>query len=291
MGPAVETYRFLRLGVAGLVLLLLLALVLLRVTGAGAHGGTVVLDSISAAYWTPVRDVLVGVLVATGTALLAIRGRRGTEDGLLNLAGLLAPVVGLAPTPLAADDPRCAGRRCLPPGAAEAVGVQVAALLVVGTVLLVVTALVQRRRRGSPGRTQELRWTAVAALVWAALTVWFVLGRPSFLLLAHWVAAVALFGLVAGVAALNARAVRTRVSVRALRPGQYAGAYAAIAVGMAGTVVAAALLAGAQAVGLVDPPRGTVLVVELVLLLLFAAFWVLQTAENWEEGVPPGAAG
>ena len=91
---AIETYRYLRVGIVALALLLALAVV-----GEIVVGDAGLLGSISAYYFTPVRDVFVGVLVALGLGLIVIRGR-GVEDVLLNLAGMLAPVVAFVPTPV-----------------------------------------------------------------------------------------------------------------------------------------------------------------------------------------------
>src|SRR5205085_6408417 len=57
------------------------------------------LGSISAYYYTPVRGMFAGALLAIGACLVCIRGSTTVEDILLNVAGMLAPVVALIPTP------------------------------------------------------------------------------------------------------------------------------------------------------------------------------------------------
>ncbi len=101
---AVRTYRYLRLSLVGLVLLLLFCVWLERLGGAEANKH---LGSISAYYYTPARSVFVGALVAIGISLAAIVGRRGFEDSALNIAGMLAPVVALVPTPRGAGGAPC----------------------------------------------------------------------------------------------------------------------------------------------------------------------------------------
>lgn len=54
--------------------------------------------SISASYYTPVRNVFVGIIVAVGGALIAYRGYSAGENRLLNLAGVLAVLVAWCPT-------------------------------------------------------------------------------------------------------------------------------------------------------------------------------------------------
>ncbi|MGV9711977.1 hypothetical protein ACWDTI_15100 [Gordonia sp. NPDC003424] len=54
--------------------------------------------SISGFYYTPARDVFVGIIVAVGVALIAYRGYSVGENWLLNVAGVLAIVVALFPT-------------------------------------------------------------------------------------------------------------------------------------------------------------------------------------------------
>ena len=292
----VRTYRYLRLSVVALALLLAVSLTL-----EVARAGGTLLGSISAYFYSPVGAVLVGALVAIGPALIAIAGRPGAEDTLLNLAGMLVPVVAFVPTPVAPDALTAAAStagpaprtpatcpsgaaRCVPPELVPAVENTVAAVVVVGGVGIAVAA---RRVLGS-GSSRAARWgLAAAAGVWAAFGAWFLLGpREAFLAAAHYAAAVPFFGLVAAVAVLDAVRVRTRTRVRVLSTRQFSGAYGAIAVGMVGTIAVAGGVAAAAAWTPFSAPDGWVLVVEAVLLVLFTVFWGLQTAENWEDGVP-----
>ena len=91
---AVTTYNSLRLALAALVLLLFGSVAL----EAWAAGGCLQ-PSISAYYYTPAGPVLVGVLVAAGVSLIALKGNTDAEDVLMNLAGMLAPGVAFIPTP------------------------------------------------------------------------------------------------------------------------------------------------------------------------------------------------
>ena len=90
-----KSYRYLRVSVVALALLLGVSLVIEILFGGRERFG-----SISGYYYSPVRSIFVGALVAIGPALISIKGRAGWEDTLLDLAGMLAPVVALVPTPL-----------------------------------------------------------------------------------------------------------------------------------------------------------------------------------------------
>lgn len=91
---SVQTYRYLRIGI-------ILAVIFLGSSILIEHGNAPEgcwQTSISAYYYTPVRAVFVGTLIAVGLALLVIKGRGLGEDMCLNIAGMLAPVVAIVPT-------------------------------------------------------------------------------------------------------------------------------------------------------------------------------------------------
>jgi hypothetical protein len=280
-----KTYRYLRLTVVALTLLLVASLVI--EIGWGTSTG---LGSISAYYYTPVRSIFVGSLTSIGFALVAIKGRDGAEDTMLNLAGMLAPVVALVPTPVdAGPGMSCPGRtaRCVPAEFLPSVANNVTSLIVVGALALLV-AWRTAWSGGPPSRATRLG-LAGSVVVWAAFSLWFVLGRASFLGGAHYAAAVPFFALMAGVAVVNARWAASRVRVRGLRPSQYRVVYAAIAGGMLATIAVAGLLAALDRWAGVTLAASWLFVVEAVLVVLFTAFWACQTAENWEDGIPEGA--
>ena len=279
---AIKTYRYLRLGVVGMALALSVSLVIEIATGESDG----LLGSISAYYYTPVRAIFVGVLVAVGLALIAIKGREGPEDVMLNLAGMLAPLVALVPTPISTTvyglDP---DRRSIPDELVPAVENNVWAILVLGAAGLVAGYVTL------PDPVAAERRAAVAGLmaglaVWLGFAAWFLLGRSSFLELGHYLAAIPMFLLLAGVATVNARnaASRQQSAVVGLRPTQYRGLYYLVAVGMVSVLVVAVVLFTVQAVGDVGLPSAWLFVVEALLLGLFVVFWLAQTAENWRLG-------
>lgn len=273
-----KTYRYLRVAIVGLALLLGAALVIEMVWGEGERYG-----SISGYYYSPVRSIFVGALLATGPALVAIKGRTGWEDTLLDLAGMLAPVVALVPTPL---EPGQGGHAC-PPGVARcvpeefvpAVANNIAALAVVG-VVGVAFAWFSAGRAGR--RDRAIRTGLVAATgVWVVFVAVFVLARDTFLVVAHYAAAITFFCCIAAVAWRAGREVREREEVAVLAPSSYGRAYRAISGLMVAVIVLAVVYLGLAALTPLEEWFATVLVVEAVLLVLFVVFWVLQTAENW----------
>ncbi len=92
VSDALATYRYLRLSIV-VVTSALLASLAFEAIGEGCFVG-----SISGYYYTPVRSLFVGGLVAIGVCLIAIKEDRPRKDALLNLSGALAPIVAFVPT-------------------------------------------------------------------------------------------------------------------------------------------------------------------------------------------------
>ncbi len=263
-----KTYRYLRVSIVAMALLLAIALVV----EISAGESVVLLGSISEYYYSPVRNVLVGALMAIGLSLVAVKGREGAEDVMLNLAGMLAPIAAVVPLPV---------EGAIPAAFVPGVENNVTALLVLGLVGLVFAAWTARGGVAAYGRA-----VLVGAVGWLVLTAWFVLGRDSFLSGAHYATAVPMFGLIAGTALVNARHARERTAIPGMSPSSYARSYAVIALGIFGTVLAAGLFFLLSLVGF-EPVASWIFWVEALLLTLFAAFWILQTMENWYDGTPP----
>ena len=278
-----KTYLYLRVGLVALALFLAASLVIEIGFGDGPW-----LGSISAYYYTPVRNVFVGTLCAMGVCLIAIKGRdRPREDLMLNLAGMCAPVVALCPTPLE-DTGACGGAtRCVPAPYLPGVENNVAALLVVGAVAILFAA---RTVRTDANQQRDLFALGLSAAGLVALTVWFVVGRGSFLDYAHYATAVAMFGLIVAVALVNAARVEEFVATGgtlSMGPARtYQRAYRTIAYAMGLVIGGALTLFAIKAVTGSEPFAHWVFVVEALLLAAFTAFWVLQTLQYAEDGAP-----
>lgn len=305
---ACRTYRYLRLGVVALVLLLGCSVAL----QAWADGR--MLASISAYFYTPVHGVFVGSLLAIGVALIAIRGREGTENGLTNIAGMLVPVVAFVPTP--AHLASCAGpRACVPAVAQDGVRNNITAVLVVTALVLVGAAVAlmrDRRTRGaSPGgaapvagvgaadrvdvgtaareRAEAARRIAARAfpvvlaagvVLWLAAGAWFSLDWRGFVGTAHYVGAGCLFAAMVAIAVINARRAWEHRDPPILPAGAYARIYVLVAAVMAAAIVVALALFAAGVHG------GWLIWLETALIAAFAVFYLAQTAQFWHTGVP-----
>lgn len=273
-GYALKTYRYLRLLLVALVLLLAVSVVLEIVAAGGGCWRT----SISSYYWTPVRGVFVGTLVAVGVCLIVLKGNTDLEDVLLNVAGALAPVVAFVPI----TDPHECQSTPWPPaadGRAEVVN-NVGALLVVAVIGLgAAWVLARGEGRGRPTRAQRAGLAMGAALV-AAGVLLFVAAPAFFARWGHYLAAVPLFLLLLAVMIVNALSL-ARVS--ADRDGRdrpqrtdLANRYLALTVV---TVVVVAALALVTWLG--SWQHGTFWV-EVAVIAAFAVFWVVQTIELWQ---------
>ncbi|HET7725637.1 MAG TPA: hypothetical protein VFK68_13445 [Propionibacteriaceae bacterium] len=284
----IVTYRALRMGVVAAALLLMVSLVgeVIRV-----HG--LVLTSISASFYSPVRNVFVGVLVATGMALIAIMGREKGEDEALNLAGMLAPTIGMLPTTVGPSAPgacREGVSRCIPAATLVDVENNVGSLLVLGLVVLAGALVYVLRTYG--GRSLQLRQWALPAGVWIVSAAAWIFARGLVLAHGHNVAAFFFFLLLAYVAHINAQDPPEGPTVKRLTPRGYQRWYRLISAAMTVTIVLTAAYTIAILVRwLPDSYPQWFFVAESVLLVLFVAFWALQTMHFWHEGVPDGLDG
>lgn len=273
-----RTYRYLRIGVAGTVVAILLAV---------AHAATAYgwLTSISDYYYTPARNVFVGALLAASLALFALSGR-GVERALFDAAALFAPLIAFVPTTLAPGSVpgvvvECPGAaRCFPPQfEADAANGVFVYLVLGGLVVLVTLTLAALKQVSLPQVWPSL---LIAAVVLAVVALSWMFARDAFLQHAHFVATTAFFGLFAAAAVRNAFPRRGPAPTPAFRT-----LYIAIAAGLVVLLVAYAVLL---------PRTGTdgipiVLIVETAALALFFAFWVVQGIEKWSDPDPSIIAG
>jgi hypothetical protein len=270
---AVKTYNYLRIALAALVLLLFASVAI-----EWASAGGCLQPSISAYYFTPARSVFVGVLVTMGVCLVALKGSTDGEDALMNLAGMLAPGVAFVPT---RPSGRC-GSPASATGVADAVANNMPALFLTGVVVGVVAVVVARRESGGvPLSTPDRLGLWLTVVVLGSGMVWFVVAPEAFREHGHAAAAIPMFLAIIAVVWLNARDVQEAVrqgSMPAERH-RYVAMYRTIAVAML------AALAATVAITLATRSTSLVLWVEVVLIALFAVFWVVQTTELWNRGL------
>ena len=267
-----RTYRYVRIAIAAPVVLLLVAV---AIQSASDPSGWHVEDSISAYVHTGAREVFVGSLVAVSLALLAISGR-GLERALLDVAAMLAPIIAFVPTPRIGTDPTAA------------VNTSIASYVIVGVILCVVALVVASRDQGEwhvpEVGTRISVGIAFAVLVTVALVN--ALAQRWLIDHLHLTAAVLFFACFAAVAALGAvplkwRRVQTNGANDPTRGQRIV--YAITAAGIVAVIVWLACCVFPR------PPedRGIlVLVGEFIALVLFVVFWLVQSAQKWDEPDP-----
>jgi hypothetical protein len=281
----VKTYRYVRVSIVAAVIVLFTALIVQIL-----RDGGVIESSISAYYYTPVRNVFVACLVSAAFLLVAIRGRPGGENTLLDLAAMLLPLVAFIPTPIKGtpESPCTGGEKCIPNEFIPGVEVSITALLVLGLMGLIFTAwTLATEESADPADI----WGFVAACaVWLVFAFWFgpssEWGPREYLLhFGHYAAAIPMFGLIVVVALINARQSDRHLRIVIVRT-TYKRVYRLVAYGM-GVVLG---VASAYWLFVIrshpDSQHSVVFWVEALLLALFAVFWVAQTAEFWNDGVP-----
>jgi hypothetical protein len=260
---AIQTWRYLRLGMIGLVIGLG-ASVLYEHFEVRSHCWQ---TSISAYYYTPVRAVFVGALIGIGVSLICLRGNTPIEDVLLNLAGMLAPVVALVPTP---DPGTCTSVIASTQGRHANIANNVTALIVVGALALVVAGVLIARNDAS---LFAVIGYGVAWAAWLAAALVFWLARHFFERNGHYTAAVLLFLSIVAVACINAAGYKRATDTRVIR-NPYAAIAAAMLISLAGMILVGAL-----------GWRYWVIVLETLIITLFALFWIIQTVELWKGGL------
>jgi hypothetical protein len=287
-----KSYRYLRFAIVILLLGIGVA-VFYQTSRQNFH----LLGSISAYYYTPAQAIFVGSLIGVGACMIALKGITEFEDVVLNIGGMFAPLVALIPTTRAVDY-QTAASACQPPAdcptqqalreAARAnVANGMATLLILGVLGLVITVafwITDQRRNGGPLR-QNYFWGFAISFVILALGWVALLGHLDWLVdHGHGIGAIGLFLCMFLVTISNA----VRQTGRQLAAGSWwQRTMDAIRAGL-GTLVhwplspyawVAWLMLGGVVVagGLYLGNVVSLFWLEVVVALLFIAFWVVQT--------------
>ena len=177
---------------------------------------------------------------------------------------------------------RCSSAPLLTPDVPAGVANNMAALFVTGAVVGIAAVVIARRQGGVGGvSTADRLGIALTLVVLGGGVVWFFVARDAFVAHGHDASAIPMFLAIVGVVWLNARGVRTAVRQGSAPAtyGRYVAIYRTIAVAM---LVA---LAATVAINLATSSAQIVLWVEVVLITLFAVFWLVQTTELWNRGL------
>jgi hypothetical protein len=294
---AVAAYRYLRVGLVALVVMLLVSTLI-----TGIHERCA-LGSISEYFYTTTHAVFVSALCAVGSCLIVYHGRTTTEDLLLNFSGILGFVVGLVPTKK--PENACGGG--LPTRDDPVIGVSnniialVTAALAGIALYLVFKRSEQRKLTAAtsgnvpqvaeawhvPGRLITILKVIANLLVWVERRLlWFLIGilvagfvvflcdRSLFNRYAHTTAALLMFAGIIGVSVLYAcysAGERDQMTKRRF----FASTYLIIAGLMTGTVTGAAVWACLHW-------DYWTLAAEVLLIFEFAIFWLVQTYDTWD---------
>ena len=266
-----KSYRYLRLVMVGLVVLLAASVLIeLQQTGFGCWR-----TSISSYYWTPVRGVFVGALVAIGTCLIVLKGQHAGRGRAAQRRGALAPIVAFVPI---LDPKECQSTPWRPPPTVGEHLQQCRAFLLAGLVAVAVAWWVARREgRGWLSRADLIGLLVTIALVLAGIAL-FLWAREFFDRWAHYLAAIPLFLVLVAVMVVNAVSyARTEAAHKGREMGraELANRYLAIA------ALTVALVVTLGLVTWLGHWRHGTFWLEVVVIAAFAVFWAVQTAELW----------
>ena len=274
----VLTYRYLRGAMIALLLMLLLSV---GYQWWWETDHSCWLGSISAYYYTPARSVFVGSLCALGVSLIAYKGHSPEEDVLLNFSGLMAFVVAMVPT---VPDARCGPNPYTqtPAEIAAAVRNNIWSLVVVAVIAAVVVAWLEHGvSTRDPAEHLSARSVVITvvcgAVLLGELTLFLVL-RDRFIALSHGIAAGTMVAGVIAVMVLSALGAEERHrSVASHQGAVYKRIYIAIAVALA-LALAVTVLTALTSSGF----DHLVLIAEAIIIVLFCAYWGVQTKELWD---------
>ena len=276
-----RSYRYLRLAIVVLLIGLAAAIVGQQISTGCIEG------SISAYYYTPVHGLFIGSLVATGAAMIALKGRTSVEDTFFNVAGILAPVVALVPTTrqeTLCDDESLSlslDRDDLVPNSLFALLAAGAAILVAMVIIAMHNKTLQDRTT-SLGRSLRTGVAPAAALVVAALITVVGFGQPWYTFM-HFGAAAGLFvAIFLAIGSLLSERIHnvlhwalnwTRPTEKYRKPERaYYRRYLVVLILTLASVIVAALFG-----------RPWLFWVEVVGVTSFTVFWIIQTTELWDR--------
>ena len=265
-----DTYRYLRGGMAVVIIMLGTAVIGERLTA------TCWQTSISAYYFTTAHSIFIAVLCALGVQFIVYKGSSHTEDVLLTLAGILAFIVAMVPT---TRPVLLCARYGLPADydVKHAITNNVWAVVITLVIARVVSWLLYRRTNTT--QPKSVLGTVSMYLLRAIMAVGLValiFFRNLFDSNAHGIAAVIMFLAIISTVVTTAFLVSRQDDAKSPHRHLYYVLYQGIAAAMIVTLIAVVVLHIA-----LDSWNHWVIVVETALILEFTVYWVIQTIELW----------
>jgi hypothetical protein len=260
------------------------------------------LASVSAYYYTPAQAVFVGGLIGLGASMIALQGMNDAEGTFLNLGGIFAIVVAIVPTARGADFTsavhacRESGGTLLTHrgsknldcptvlGLADAtranVENNVAALLIVGGLALILTAVIllkdKTAKREPSGRRWAIAGFVAAALLWLGGLIALAVSVGWLADNGHYIAAGGLLLsilLVIGSNAHRSKEITSRGVPLKGNPLKSPLAYRYTWIAIATLIIASISIA------LWLTNAISLFLVEILIASLFVLFWIVQTAD------------
>ncbi|HXO53579.1 MAG TPA: hypothetical protein VN888_21720 [Mycobacterium sp.] len=265
-----DTYRYLRGGIAVMIVLLGAAVIGERLTA------TCWQTSISAYYFTTAHSIFIAVLCALGVQFIVYKGSSDTEDVLLTLAGILAFIVAMVPT---TRPVLLCGRYGLPANynIKHAITNNVWAVVIALVIARVVSWWLYRRTNTTVPKS--VLGTVSMYLLRAIMTVGLaalIFCPNRFDSNAHGIAAVIMFLAIITTVVTTAFLVSRQDDTKSPHRHLYYMLYQGIAAAMIVTLIAVVVLHL-----VLDSWNQWVIVVETALILEFTVYWVIQTIELW----------
>jgi len=265
-----DTYRYLRGGMAAMIVMLGAAVIGERLTA------TCWQTSISAYYFTTAHSIFIAALCALGVQFIVYKGSSDTEDVLLTLAGILAFIVAMVPT---TRPVLLCGQYGLPANynITHAITNNVWAVVFVLVIARVVSWWMYRRTNTSVPKS--VLGTVSMYLLWAIMAVGLValIFFPNrFDSNAHGIAAIIMFLAIITTVVTTAFLVSRQDDTKSPHRRLYYVLYQGIAAAMIVTLIAVVVLHL-----VLDSWNQWVIVVETALIVEFTVYWVMQTIELW----------
>jgi hypothetical protein len=268
-----RTYRFLRLAMVLLVLLLFISV------GTYIWSSDHMLQSISASYYTPVKAVFVASLCAIGTCLIVYQGSTDLEDVVLNGSGFFAFIVAFVPT---RPEDSCVAS-AIAPDVREAISNNVSALFLVA--VLAFAAVMGIQFFATPASERELSKDVgvaigLSVLAFLGLAAFYLFNRGAFMCHGHDTAAILLFIGIVGAVFVSARGLARKQAHEDGRPlrAHFWNRYFWGFMLMVASIVVIAVTG--PWLGWLDH---WVFWLEAALIAQFGTFWLTQTIELWRE--------